>query len=175
MKFDQYQYREALRDFLNAQQFRYHLTFTFCRDIRYPAARDKLLFWSGRTMRRLWGRGFYRLDPKSTLFYVAFPEYGANGDNFHFHALARIDESRTDSFEEVARRQWRLVVPSGDLFLQRIGDTESDLAAVVGYDTKALDEEKIYLLSTEFASFDVALPDKYQQQLIHRRNENEAR
>ena len=161
MKIEQYEYREALRDFLKTQQFCFHLTFTFCRDIRLAAATDKLQYWSCRTMRRMWGREFYRRDPTSTLFYVAFPEYGSDSNNFHFHALARVEESRRDAFLEVGPKQWSRVVPSGTLFVQHIGDTEDDLAAVIGYDTKALSESKEFIVSTQFAPAGVVSGNKY--------------
>lgn len=158
---EQYKYREALRDFLKTQHFCFHLTFTFCRDIRLAEATKQLRFWSCRTMRRLWGREFYLRDPTSTLFYYAFPEYGADGDNFHFHALARVEESRRDSFIKVGPEQWGLVVPSGNLFVQHIGESEHDIAAVIGYDTKALSATKEFIISTEFAPAGVVSANKY--------------
>lgn len=151
MHTNQSEYHSALHDFLVQQDFRYHLTFTFNRPITFQAARDKLRFWTARTMRRLWGRQFYKRDPQSTLFYFAFPEYGADGDNLHFHVLVRIDPTRHRDFRRVAQAEWRQVMPSGTLFFQLIGSTTDDINAVVAYDLKDLSRSRDFIISTEFS------------------------
>ncbi len=145
-------YQSALHQFLVQQDFRYHLTFTFNRPIQFIGARDKLRYWTARTMRRLWGRQFYLRDPSSTLFYFAFPEYGADGDNLHFHALVRIAPTRQRDFRRVAQEEWRKVMPSGTLFVQLIGSTTEDINAVVAYDLKDLSKGRDFIISTEFSS-----------------------
>lgn len=151
MNFYHLKYRESLQELVIKQDFAYHLTFTFQRDISLAGARDKLRFWTARTMRHLWGRQFYKRDPQTTLFYFAFPEYGADGDNLHFHALARIDPTRHRSIRTTAQREWREVVPSGTLFFQKIGPTTEDMNAVVAYATKNLSANHDFIISTEFS------------------------
>lgn len=145
------EYRSALHHFLTQQDFQYHLTFTFNRPITFQGARDKLRFWTARTMRHLWGRQFYKRDPQSTLFYFAFPEFGADGDNLHFHALARIDPTRHRDFRRVAQAEWHRVIRSGTLFVQPIGCAADDMNAVVAYDLKDLSQTRDFIISTEFS------------------------
>lgn len=144
-------YRNTLRDYLAGQNFRFHLTFNYNRAVSYPAARDKLKFWTSRVLRCLFGRNYYRLDQTTTVFYYAFPEYGAGGDNLHFHALTRVAENKINAFVPVAQRQWEYVIPSGDLHVQTIGEGAHHQAAVISYDTKALSRSADYIISTEFA------------------------
>lgn len=146
------QYKQSLSQWLYEEPFTFHLTFNFNRRMTLEAAKGKLKIWTFDVLRRLYGRSYCRRNPKDTVYYVAFPEYGASGDNLHLHAPCRVDVSKTLEFSHIAEAFWKKIVPSGSLYVQKIDKSADDLKRVISYDMKDFSMERGYILSMDFAS-----------------------
>lgn len=145
--------KESLIQWLSEDTFGYHLTFNFNSRHRLTidSAKDRLCHWNCRVFRQLLGRRYYRHDQVNTMYYVAFPEYGANGDNLHLHAPCRVAEAKAMQFEMIAAPLWKQLVPSGSLYIQKIAEGFHNLSRVLSYDTKRYSSDHAYIVSTEFA------------------------
>ena len=145
------QYKQGMSQMLFDEAFTLHLTFNFNRNTTLETAKKKLRFWTFDVLRRLYGRSYYRRNPIDTIYYVAFPEYGADGNNLHLHAPCRVDVTKAIEFRHIAEALWKKIIPSGSLYVQKIGETADDLKRVISYDLKDF-RINDYILSTEFAS-----------------------
>ena len=91
-----------LNQFLRDQQFIWHITANFNRPTTYAAGRDKIKTWASFVDRKLHGRLYYRKPIEQRLFFVAVPEFGACGDNLHYHLLAKVPDESMIRFKPVA-------------------------------------------------------------------------
>jgi hypothetical protein len=145
----------ALQEMLIAHNFQWHITANFNRVTTTTNGRDKLKAWSSFVERKLFGRNYFKKPQSERLFFVAIPEIGTGSTHLHYHLLAKLPESRHDTFSQIAESTWKQFVSTGSLFVQRIGNTAADLERVVAYDIKDIWKSNNFdnvIFSNEFAS-----------------------
>lgn len=126
----------AYWELIERQDFQWHLTGNFNRETTYNQGRKILKDWSARVDRKLHGRNFHLKGIDKRLFFIAIPENGDYSENLHYHILAKLPEWSETIFPDVAMAVWQSLVKTGDLFVQRIGNSSSDMGRVVSYDLK---------------------------------------
>lgn len=142
--------------FLKEQDISWHLTASFNRETTTSQGYKLLKEWHSRLDREIYGRNYYKRNNRERTFFVAFPEVGGFGRNLHYHLLARMPLWAEEKFVRIAERKWSQIVKTGDLCVQKIANTDSDLSRAISYDLKDIwkigDTEDI-IISTQFSTF----------------------
>ncbi|MBC9070815.1 hypothetical protein IAI53_02460 [Thauera sp. CAU 1555] len=146
--------KQGYSEFIERQNFTWHLTANFNRDTTHVQGWKILKNWSARVDRRLHGRNFHRKSIDERLFFIAVPEIGGSSGYLHYHIVAKMPIHSEACFELVAASVWEELVRTGDLFCQKIQNSAEDVSRVVSYDIKDIWKnnglEQI-IISTEFA------------------------
>lgn len=150
----------VLTDFLVDQDFMWHVTANFNRDMNYAAGRDKIKTWASFVDRKLHGRLYYRKPIEQRMFFVAIPEHGASGYNLHYHLLVRVPAQSKQKFKQLAEPIWCSLEKRGSLHVQDIADSQEDRERVVSYDLKEVRHRDSYghmFFSNEFSPLEAAI------------------
>jgi len=146
----------ALQTMLLENDPQWHITANFNRDTTIRTGYNKLKTWASFIDRKLFGRNYFKKPTDQRLFFFAFPEIGSESEFLHYHLLAKLPEAHHQTFAELAEPVWLESVPAGSLYVQRIGNGESDLQRVISYDLKDIWKSGHYdnfIISSEFAPF----------------------
>ncbi|MEN3372009.1 hypothetical protein [Dechloromonas sp. ZS-1] len=144
----------ALQSMLLDIEPQWHITANFNRETSLRTGSAKLKTWASFIDRKLFGRNYYKKPNDQRLFFFAFPEIGSESEFLHYHLLAKLPETRHQKFTELAEQIWLDEVKTGSLYVQRIGNDESDLQRVISYDLKDIWKRGNYdnfIISSEFA------------------------
>jgi hypothetical protein len=134
--------RHGLIEFARQINPTHDLTLNFHKYYRPEIAVALLTKWYRHILQRLFGRQCYQLPREQLIEFVAFPEFSLAGYP-HYHCPIRIPASHLSYFQRIAADRWKAIVPTSSLYLQPIGQTERDQAALFDYVTKSSSAKEV--------------------------------
>jgi len=126
--------RSALKQMLRDFDAKHQFTLAFHDRYSLDSATAKIATWYRHMMRRLFGRGWFKLSQSQGIEFFLLPEAGPA--HLHFHGPIRIPPTHLLYFERIAALQWKHLVPTGTFDFGPIEPTPEDHERYYTYVTK---------------------------------------
>ena len=123
---------QALVEWLEQGDFNFFATVNFNRPTTVAGATKSLNEWARLIDRKILRRRVKDAPASDRLFFVGVPEHP--NSNLHYHLLLNAPVNPLKA-QRIATKYWRLVVPSGELWMPTIGDAD-DKSRIAKYATK---------------------------------------
>lgn len=114
----------------------HYLTFNFYNNYSMDRAQEMMDLWNYHMHLRLFRTHPSKTPDDKALVMVGYPEYTGRG-HIHYHNVARVSLDREGWFLKIAAQRWKKIVPTGELHIQPIRETEADLEDATVYMTKS--------------------------------------
>jgi hypothetical protein len=128
--------RRAYIDLAKMIKPTHYLTFNFYRDCSMERAQKMMDLWNYQIHQRLFRSHPSKTPDDKALVMLGYPEYTGRG-HIHYHCVARVNPERETWFDKIAAKRWKKIVPTGELHIQPMRETETDLEDATAYMTKS--------------------------------------